>query len=72
MYKVIVDFIDLQDHNHSYKKGDTFPRDEAMVLSARYDELASDKNRRGIPLIVEVEDEPKPKKTRSRKTENDE
>lgn len=69
MYKVIKDFIDLQDNNHAYKVGDTFPREEAVVMSSRYEELATDKNRRKEPLIEEVDE---PKKPRSKKTEIEE
>lgn len=69
MYKVIKDFIDLQDNNHSYKAGDVFPREEAVVMASRYEELATDKNRRREPLIKEIDE---PKKTRSKKTEVEE
>ena len=62
MYKVIVGFIDLQDNNYPYKEGDKFPHsDKVGVLPSRYEELASNRNRRGIPLIKEVK--------RSKKTE---
>lgn len=56
-YKVIVRFIDLQDNRHEYREGDTFPREGKKVSKKRTAELASDKNRRGIPLIAEVEEE---------------
>jgi hypothetical protein len=65
MYKVIKHFTDMQDGNHPYNVGDTFPREGAKVLASRYKELASSKNRQGCPLIEEVEDEKseKPLKT---------
>lgn len=65
MYKVIADFVDLQDQNYSYKFGDTFPREGIKISSSRYEELSSNKNRRGKPLIEEVKE---PKKTRSKKS----
>ena len=56
MYEVIQYFTDLQDNNHPYGVGDTFPRNGFTVSQERLDELASDKNRRNIPLIKKVED----------------
>ena len=53
-WRVKVRFIDLQDGNHRYIAGDTFPRDGVEVSSERIEELATDKNRRGIALIEEV------------------
>lgn len=63
MYKVIKAFTDLQDNNHLYKEGDAYPRDGASVLPSRVKELASKANRRGEPLIKEIADETKSKKT---------
>lgn len=63
MYKVIKAFTDLQDNNHLYKEGDTYPREGFDVLPSRIKELATTQNRRGEILIQEIEDEPKPKKT---------
>lgn len=51
MYKVIVYFEDLQDKNHPYKVGDVYPRKGAKPSPERIDELATNKNIRGIPLI---------------------
>lgn len=75
MYRVVKAFTDLQDDNHLYKEGDTFPRKGFDVLPSRIKELATTTNRRGEILIKEI-DEPKPKKaTKSakkvEKTEND-
>ena len=67
MYKVIKSFTDLQDNNYAYYVGDTFPHNGVEVGAERIAELASDKNRRGIPLIEEVEE--KPKRTRKKKSE---
>ena len=67
MYKVIKSFTDLQDNNHAYYVGDTFPHDGVDVDAERIAELKSDKNRLGVPLIEEVAE--KPKRTRKKKEE---
>ena len=67
MYKVIKSFTDLQDNNYAYYVGDTFPHKGAEVGAERIAELASDKNRLGVPLIEEVAE--KPKRTRKKKDE---
>ena len=67
MYKVIKYFTDLQDNNYAYYVGDTFPRNGVEVGAERIAELSSDKNRRGIPLIEEVTENPK--RTRKKKSE---
>lgn len=54
MYKVIKYFTDLQDRNHEYNVGDTFPRDGMKVSANRLKELASDKNKQKTPLIEKV------------------
>ena len=68
MYKVIKSFTDLQDNNHAYFVGDTFPHNSAEIAAERIAELASDKNLQGVPLIEEVVE--KPKRTRKNKTTN--
>ena len=67
MYNVIESFTDLQDNNYVYYVGDTFPRDGVEVDAERIAELASDKNRLGVPLIEEIAE--KPKRTRKKKDE---
>ena len=67
MYKVIKSFTDLQDNNYAYSVGDTFPRNGVEAGAERIEELASDKNRLGIPLIEELTE--KPKRTRKKKEE---
>ncbi len=65
MYRVIVYFEDLQDNGQPYNVGDVFPKGDKKVTKERLNELATNKNRRRIPLIEKVE-EPKtekPKKT---------
>lgn len=51
MYKVIKYFMDLQDKNHEYNVGDTFPRKGVKVSDERIKELAGNENKRGEPLI---------------------
>lgn len=67
MYKVINRFFDLQDNNHVYYVGDTFPHNGVEVEAERIAELSSDKNRLGVPLIEEIAE--KPKRTRKKKDE---
>ena len=59
----------MQDNNFAYNAGDEFPRKNFSVLPSRIRELATDKNRQGVPLIEEipeVEEVPE-KKTKSTK-----
>ena len=67
MYKVIKSFTDLQDNNYAYYVGDTFPHNGVEVGAERIAELASDKNRLGVPLIEEITE--KQKRTRKKKDE---
>jgi hypothetical protein len=67
MYRVIKHFTDLQDNNFAYQVGDEYPRKGLSVLPSRIKELASDKNRRRIPLIAEIPDEEKPKNKKTDK-----
>ena len=57
MYKVIKYFRDLQDNNHAYHAGDSFPRNGKAVSDDRLKELSSDANRRHTALIEWVDDE---------------
>ena len=66
MYRVIKAFTDLR-HHHAYSVGDTFPHNGVDVDSERIAELASGKNRLGIPLIEKIAE--KPKRTRKKKDE---
>ena len=68
-YKVIKHFTDMQDNNHAYNEGDMFPREGVSVLPSRIRELSTAENRRGIPLIEEVEEEKS--KKRSVKSDKD-
>ena len=59
----------MQDNNFAYHVGDEYPRKGLSVLPSRIRELATDKNRQGVPLIEEILDieESPEKKTRSTK-----
>ena len=68
MYRVIKHFVDLQDNNFAYNVGDEYPRKGMGVLPSRIRELATDKNRQGVPLIEEIPEkveEPKKEKKKS-------
>ena len=67
MYRVINRFFDLQDNNHAYSVGDTFPHNGVEVDAKRIAELASNKNRLCVPLIEEIAE--RPKRTRKKKDE---
>ena len=54
MFRVIEFFTDLQDGNHAYNVGDTFPREGVAVTADRIKELSGTQNKRGIALIEEV------------------
>ena len=58
MYKVIKFFRDIKDYNHAYHVGDLFPYNGKAVSEERLLELSTDANRRHMPLIEKVEDEP--------------
>lgn len=62
-YKVLRYFNDLQDDNYYYETGATYPRDGLTPAQDRIDELASGKNKQGIPLI-ELMEQPKTVKKR--------
>lgn len=66
MYKVIKRFFDLQQ-DCCYAVGDEFPRGNIKVDADRINELSSNSNKLGVPLIVEIAD--KPKRARKKKVE---
>jgi hypothetical protein len=66
MYKAVKAFRDLKT-NLVYAVGDIFPHNGVEVDDERIAELASDKNRLGIPLIEEFAE--KPNRTRKKKVE---
>ena len=61
MYITVSPFIDLQDEEHGYNKGDVFPRPEAIYLPTqdRYDQIVA----AGfiVEQVEEVEETPKTK-----------
>lgn len=65
-YKVTRFFYDLQDNDHLYNVGDSYPRKGVVVSDKRIAELSGGKNRLKAPVIVAVEEQ---KKTRRRKGE---
>lgn len=54
-YVAIRDFKDLQDDGHVYIKGDPYPREGKYVSEERIQELLSNKNKMGKPVIKEQE-----------------
>ena len=54
-YRVTEFFTDLQDGDHPYDVGDTYPRKGLKPTEKRIEELSSGKNLRGVPLIVAEE-----------------
>lgn len=57
-YRVVRYFRDLQDNNHAYNTGDTFPREGVNVSEDRIKELASTQNKQFCKLIEAVAEEP--------------
>ena len=66
MWRVLVNFADLQDGGHIYHAGDKFPR-VGEVDPGRVAELASSNNRRGFPLIRKVADNQTEKPRKAKK-----
>ena len=56
-YKAIERFKDLKDDKFLYEVGDKFPRKGKRVSKARLAELLGSDNRRGKPVIAEIEEE---------------
>jgi hypothetical protein len=55
-YAVVKDFTDLQDNNYIYRIGDEYPRKGYKPTKKRIEELSTNKNLRGEPLIAEVKE----------------
>ena len=62
MYKVIHQFLDLQDGNFHYKVGDAYPRNGKKATAKRVAELSGPENKIGKPLIEKVETRKRTKK----------
>lgn len=67
-YKVIHAFADLEDKKFQYKVGDKYPHDGLDVSKERLEELSSNKNKIGVPLIQEM---PTKKKGKGKKKNAD-
>lgn len=52
MYVVLSAFVDAQDKDHIYYTGDVYPRPGIKVSKERLEELSSNRNRCGMPMIV--------------------
>ncbi len=64
-YAVVFTFADLRDNNRVYRKGDTFPRPGYEPTDERLEELSSNANKIGRPLIEKIAH-----RGRKRKNEN--
>ena len=53
-YTVLKFFTDLQDKDHAYKAGDTYPREGYVPSSERIAELAGSQNKQKTPLIQAI------------------
>lgn len=67
MYKVISFFTDLQDNEHPYEEGNTYPREGVSISAERIAELSGSDNRQGRPLIQEVAEDQTDDKKKTRK-----
>lgn len=67
-FVVIKDFKDLKDNGYIYRAGDFYPREGVELDEERAKELATAKNRRKEPLIVEVLVKQEEKKTTKKST----
>ena len=69
MYKVIHEFLDLQDNSHYYAVGKTFPRRGVKVSKERIEELSTSANKIGVPLIEATKAEIQPVKDENKATD---
>ena len=56
-YEVLEYFEDKQDNRRKYFPGDAYPRRGLKPTAERLEELSTDRNRRGVPLIKEEQKE---------------
>lgn len=69
-YKVIKDFVDMQDNNKVYRVGDEYPVRGKTVSESRVKSLLTGVNALGMICIAEVEKRAEtPKKTAETKAE---
>lgn len=59
-FRVLRTFADLEDGNHIYRAGETYPRDGVKPTLARIEELSGSGNKIGAPLIKAMESSGKP------------
>ena len=79
MYIVLNTFYDLKDCEHLYNAGEPYPRDGYTPTDERVEELLTERNRMGKPMIQSVPEKdgetpvqqkkPARKATKSRKTQ---
>ena len=67
MYKVISFFTDLQDNEHPYEEGNTYPREGVSASAERISELSGSNNKQGKRLIQEVTEDQTDNKKKTRK-----
>lgn len=70
MYKVIVPFVDLTDNGFLYTVGAVYPRTGVQPAEERIQQLATNDNKQGKPLIEAIAETPKPVKKRRKKYED--
>lgn len=58
-YKVISPFLDLEDGKHIYHEGDNYPYDGQTPSKRRVQQLSTNGNKLGRPLIVKMQDSKK-------------
>lgn len=51
VYVAAVDFIDLEDSEHLYRAGETYPRQGLKPTKKRLESLSTNANKMGYPLI---------------------
>jgi hypothetical protein len=55
VFEVLVDFYDVKDEGHLYKKGDEYPRSGYKTKKERIDELSSTNNVYGKQIIKRLQ-----------------
>lgn len=57
MYRAIIGFTDSKVQRIHYDVGDTYPKDGVKVSKSRIQELLTNNNKRGFPVIEEVQED---------------
>lgn len=63
--EVLEYFEDLLDNRRKYFPGDAYPRRGLKPTAERLEELSTDRNRRGVPLIKIKEEQKEDKETQA-------